>query len=81
VALVPSVGLYYLAAVAAGLQKYHPRPAGLTGFIKLELEMGSIKRKGSSRGPWEHELTEIATRAPLYQALFSLRFSRKLSTS
>lgn len=45
-ALVPSVGLYYLAAVAAGLQKYHPRPAGLTGFIKLELEMGSIKRKG-----------------------------------
>ena len=85
-ALGPLVGVYCRAAVAAGMQKYHPIPVRLTGFIRLWPRYRVIQRLqyiiiGGGGGCCGTELTEIATRAPLYQALFSLRFSRKLSTS
>jgi len=35
VALGPLVGVYCRATVADGMQKYHPIPVRLTGFIRL----------------------------------------------
>jgi hypothetical protein len=85
-ALGPSGGVCSRATVATEWQMYHPTTARFACFIKtVPTRLNAVNKKTVNK--WiinkllEHGLTEAATRAPLYHALFSLRFSRKLNTS